>query len=67
MMAVVINEFVASNTSGILDDNGNSTDWIELLNTGNQTINLSGYSLTDDASDPSKFVFANQSLFPGQH
>jgi hypothetical protein len=67
MLAAVINEFLASNNSGLVDDNGNSTDWIEIYNTGNQAINLAGYTLTDDPSDPSKFVFPSQSLSPGQH
>jgi hypothetical protein len=67
MLAVVINEFVASNSGGLVNDNAGRSDWIEILNTGNQTINLAGYSLTDDAGDPSKFVFPNQSLAAGQY
>ena len=67
MLAVVINEFLASNSSGLVNDNANRTDWIELHNTGAQTINLAGYSLTDNPSDRSKFVFTNQFLSPGQY
>lgn len=67
LLAVVINEFLTSNTAGILDDNGNTSDWIEIHNTGTQNINLSGYSLTDDPSDPSKFVFPSQNVGPGQY
>ena len=66
MLAPLINEFVASNNSGLLDDNLNSTDWIEIYNeSGN--VNLAGYSLTDDASDPTKFVFSNRLIVAGQH
>ena len=47
----VINEFLASNSSGLVDDNGSTTDWIEIFNAGDQTINLAGYSLTDNPGD----------------
>ncbi len=67
LLAAIISEFVASNNSSLTDDNGNSTDWIEIHNTGSQTINLSGYRLTDNPSDSSKFVFQGGQLFPGQY
>ena len=61
----IINEFVASNSNGVLDDNGSSTDWIEIYNAGDQSINLEGYSLTDNASRPTKFIFPSQNLPAG--
>ena len=63
----VINEFLASNSSGLLDDNGNSSDWIEIYNAGDQSVNLGGYSLTDDPDNTSKFVLPNQTLAAGQY
>lgn len=48
-MAVVINEFLASNTDGITDQDGDRSDWIELKNTGPATVDLTGWYLTDDA------------------
>ena len=66
LLAPLISEFVASNSSGLLDDNGRTTDWIEIFNSG-PAINLAGYSLTDDASNPSKFVFSNQFLFTDEY
>ena len=63
----IINEFLASNSSGLFDDNGSSTDWIEIFNASNQAVNLAGYSLTDNASDPTKFVFPSQTLGAGQY
>jgi hypothetical protein len=45
---VVINEFMAVNESTIQNDNGNYTDWIELYNTANYEIDLSGMFLTDN-------------------
>ena len=53
---VVINEFLASNNSSRLDpDFSQYSDWIEIYNWGNTTINLGGYYLTDDHSDPLKW------------
>ncbi|MGC6566526.1 MAG: lamin tail domain-containing protein [Akkermansiaceae bacterium] len=34
-----------------------SSDWIELHNTGSETVDLSGWSLTDDESDTNKWPF----------
>ncbi len=63
----VINEFLASNSSGLVNDNGNRSDWIEIYNAGDLSVDLQGYSLTDDPNNPSKFVFPSQNLFPGQY
>ena len=63
----VINEFLASNSSGLVDDNGSTTDWIEIFNAGDQTINLAGYSLTDNPGDTSKFVFGSQLIGAGDY
>jgi hypothetical protein len=53
---VVINEFMASNSSVITDpDNNNYSDWIELYNKGNSAVNLKGYFLTDNISRPDKY------------
>jgi hypothetical protein len=56
---VVINEFMASNVegSGITDESGQYEDWVELYNTSDSTIDLSGYFLTDNASRPTKWIF----------
>ncbi len=53
---VFINEFMASNTGSIVDpDYNESADWLELYNAGNSSVNLSGYFLSDNFSDPSKW------------
>ncbi len=63
----VINEFLSSNGSGLVNDNGNRSDWIEIYNAGDLTVNLQDYSLTDDPTNTSKFVFPNLNLLPGQY
>lgn len=51
-----LNEFVANNSS--LDDgDGNSTDWIEIHNRNTTSFDLSGYHLTDDATNLTKWPF----------
>ena len=51
MSDIVINEFMASNEITVADQDGEYEDWIELYNNGTQSVDLSGYYLTDDASD----------------
>lgn len=53
-----INEFMASNTSGLQDEYGEQDDWIEIFNPGYDTIDLAGFYITDDLSQPQKHQFA---------
>lgn len=52
---LVINEIQASNTNGIIDDSLQYTDWIELYNKGNVTIDLNQFYLTDDLENQCKW------------
>ena len=61
---VVLNEFLAFNSHGIRDGDGDRSDWIELLNTSGELVNLEGWSLTDDATLPRKWRFPAVSLKP---
>ena len=49
--AIVINEFLARNDQTIDDGDGQSSDWIELHNSGATAESLDGYKLTDDPDD----------------
>ncbi|MBM4063912.1 MAG: lamin tail domain-containing protein, partial [Planctomycetes bacterium] len=44
---IVINEFVAQNVTGAVDENGQHEDWVELYNTSSQTVDISGKWLSD--------------------
>jgi len=55
--ALVINEFMARNATGITDENGAFEDWIELYNGSEADIDLEGYGLSDDRFTPAKYVF----------
>jgi VCBS repeat-containing protein len=62
--AVRINEILASNVAAV-DHEGTHPDLIELYNSGTAAVDLGGWSLTDDADEPGKFVFpANTILAP---
>ena len=61
---VVINEFMASNDTSATDPAGEYEDWIELYNNSSTAIDLSGYYLTDDASDLSLFRFPAGTSIP---
>lgn len=63
----IITEFVASNDTTLLDGNGSSSDWIEIFNAGNEAVDLDDYTLTDDASDPSKWEFPSFVLGAGEY
>lgn len=63
---VVINEGSNKNYLSIPDERGEYPDWIEVYNSGSDTINLAGYSLTDDMDNPSKWIFPNLQLAPGE-
>ncbi len=54
---VRINEIMASNGSTIADEDGDFEDWIELINTGSETADLSEWGLSDSQDNPFKWVF----------
>ena len=53
--SVRINEIVASNSEGLLDEDEVAIDWIELFNDGDEVTRLDGWSVTDDAEDLTKW------------
>ncbi|MBT6660033.1 MAG: hypothetical protein HOB00_07065 [Verrucomicrobia bacterium] len=61
---VVINEFLAANRDGLKDDDGEVGDWIELRNNGGVTVDLAGWSLSDDSTKPGKWVFPGVTIRP---
>ena len=62
-----INELASSNLNINQDEDGDYKDWIELYNPGDSSVNLEGYSLSDDASDPARWKFPSVTLEPGAH
>ena len=58
----IINEFVALNKSTLYDEDGQSSDWIEIFNPNQEAINLGGYFLTNNSNNLEKWRFPNFSL-----
>jgi hypothetical protein len=62
-----INEFLASNQSGITDEDGDFEDWIEIYNSHSIPISLSNWYISDNDNDRRKWQFpANLIIQPGE-
>ena len=60
-----LNEILASNRAGRLDDEGQTSDWIEIHNPGASPMRLGGYRLTNDPNVPDKWAFPNNRIPAG--
>ena len=60
-----LNEILASNRTGRLDDEGQTSDWIEIHNPGTAPVRLGGYRLTNDPNVPDKWAFPNNRIQAG--
>ncbi|HEX6962567.1 MAG TPA: lamin tail domain-containing protein, partial [Lacipirellula sp.] len=63
----IINEILASNSGVIQDADGEYSDFIELYNAGDATVNLSGWHLTDDDDDLDRWTLPAVDLGAGQY
>lgn len=63
--SLVINEFMASNDVTASDQDGEYDDWIEFYNNSDSDIDLTGYYLSDDADDLTKWIFPDTSIAAG--
>jgi hypothetical protein len=61
---VVINEILASNDTSATDEAGDHEDWIELYNTNDFEVDLSGFYLSDDITSPDQWAFPSGTLIP---
>lgn len=60
----LLNEFLADNSSGLEDEDGDRSDWIELFNPNNFTFPLGGATLTDNPALPAKWTFPQGAVLP---
>ncbi len=63
---VVISEFMASNDDTLVDGDGNSSDWIELYNPGESAVDLTGWYLSDNATNLTQWAFPAASIAAGE-
>ena len=60
-----ISEFLAGNDGGYRDADGDSPDWIELLNDAPGAVSLAGWHLTDSPTNLTKWTFPATNLPSG--
>ena len=64
---VVITEFMARNGGTLDDEDGDSSDWIEVRNAGATSVDLAGWTVTDDPANPALWTFPSWVLGSGEH
>ncbi len=62
-----ISELQARNERTLLDENGDSSDWLEVHHGGSMPVDLAGWHLTDDGSDRTLWTFPAVTVGPGEH
>lgn len=60
----ILSEFLAENTSGLRDEDGDRSDWIEVANVSGEPLDIAGWRLTDNPSQRSKWVFPAGVVLP---
>jgi hypothetical protein len=63
----IITEFLAANTSGLVDEDGDRPDWVEIHNPDPTPFSLNGSYLTDDPNDLAKWRFPDITLEPDDY
>lgn len=61
---VNVNELMSRNDDVIADEDGDFSDWIEIYNKSQTSINLLGYKLSDNAEIPEKWTFPDIEIKP---
>lgn len=62
--SIVLSEIMAANRDTLADEDGDSSDWIELYNYGDEPVDLDGWYLTDDPLDLTGWRFPSVTLEP---
>lgn len=64
---VLISEFMAENKSTLLDEDNESSDWIEIWNSTTAPADLAGYYLTDDPAVLNKWAFPAKTISANEY
>lgn len=59
LIELSINEVMADNATALLDDEGLAPDWVELYNASEFDLDLEGFAMSDDFSEPLKSVMGS--------
>ena len=63
---IVINEILPENRGNFINKNGEYSGYIEIINNGSSSVNLSGYSLSNDESVSFKWQIPNTTIGSGE-
>lgn len=66
-ITLCINEVLYANLGLIRDEDGDNSDWIELYNYGDKSLNLEGLSLSDQMGKMGRWYFPDMELAPGEY
>lgn len=61
-----ITEFVASNSNGLRDEDGDRSDWIEIQNLASETVDLKGWALSTREDKWDEWQFPKRTLEAGE-
>ncbi len=61
-----LNEIMSSNTMVVYDEDGDTPDWLEIINSGSAGINLSDYYLSENSDNLLKWQLPDMILAPNQ-
>ncbi len=64
--SLTINEIMSSNASTIADEDGDFEDWIEIYNFGTTPVALVYFGLSDNFSEPYRWIFPDVTVQPGE-
>lgn len=64
---LVLSELMVENDSAVRDEDGDYPRWVELYNSTNQELSLSGYALSDRENDATKYPLPAVTLQPGEY
>src|SRR5438445_8010083 len=64
---VLITEFMAANSGPVVDEDGETSDWLEIHNNGTNTVDLDGWFLTDKASNLTQWRFPSTNFAPNAY
>lgn len=62
---ICINEASCRNASQVFDEDGESKDWFELYNLSANSVDLGGWTISDNPAEPAKWTFPGISMDPG--
>jgi Intermediate filament tail domain. len=57
---------MSSNDGSVMDENGNTPDWIEVMNVSNHVVDLEGYALAKSEKSANVFTFPSVKLAPNE-